>query len=572
MAAAAQQSDGVILAQDGAILVAAPYAIPTLLLCRRLIGGWWDPSKKVWTWTDTPANRERISRAFPRYPLVETPAAAGEPAQQAAGAAAGATPTPVAAPAATVQPAMEVEPPAGLRLPLWTHQVTMFNHAINTLRAHGAALWAVGMGCGKTYAALALIDKYAEQGDRLFLIVAPQAVLTVWMREIINKMSVDWIVLVLNQKVGTAKDKAALMAEKIELAKMLDKPVVVIVNYDSIWRDGLEAEVLKYEWALVVADEIHRIKAPGGKASTYFKRMAPKARRRLGLSGTPAPHSPLDYYGLFRWLDRRVFGPSFAAFRTLFAIMGGFQRKEVKGYKNLDLMERKLAPYTLRIGREVLDLPDVTNNMLDVEIGAEARRAYTSMDKAFIADVKDGLVTSANALVKLLRLQQIANGWIIPDGQELPCTLDNAKLGVLEELFEGTGDEPIVVFCRFHVDMDRIAALCDTMGKSRMELSGRRNELAQWQDGQAQVLLVQLAAGSVGVDLTRSRYAIFYSLSFSLGEFDQALARVHRPGQNRPVSNYFLLAEKTVDHRIMRALNSRREVVESILEDIRKGQ
>ena len=80
----------------------------------------------------------------------------------------------------------------------------------------------------------------------------------------------------------------------------------------------------------------------------------------------------------------------------------------------------------------------------------------------------------------------------------------------------------------------RIHEACAGLGIHSLELSGRRDELKRWQDGGAQVLAVQISAGGIGVDLTRARYSIYYSLSFSLGEYDQALSRVHRPGQTRP--------------------------------------
>ena len=87
--------------------------------------------------------------------------------------------------------------------------------------------------------------------------------------------------------------------------------------------------------------------------------------------------------------------------------------------------------------------------------------------------------------------------------------------------------------------------------RTARELSGSRHELEEWQDGAGQVLAVQIQAGGLGVDLTRAAYCIYYSLGFSLSEYEQSLARVHRPGQTRPVAYYHLIAEHTVDRREM---------------------
>ena len=129
-------------------------------------------------------------------------------------------------------------------------------------------------------------------------------------------------------------------------------------------------------------------------------------------------------------------------------------------------------------------------------------------------------------------------------------------------MIDEIGDEPIVVFCRFHHDLDAVREVC---GPETRELSGRRNELAAWQAGEGRVLAVQIQSGSVGVDLTRAAYCVWYSVGWSLGEFDQAKARVHRPGQTRPVTYVRLIAKDTIDERIFAALAARRDVIESLL-------
>jgi SNF2 family DNA or RNA helicase len=98
------------------------------------------------------------------------------------------------------------------------------------------------------------------------------------------------------------------------------------------------------------------------------------------------------------------------------------------------------------------------------------------------------------------------------------------------------------------------------------------DDLKRWQAGEAPVLAVQIDSGGVGIDLTRARYSIYYSLGFSLGSYEQSLARIHRPGQTRPVEYIHLLAEGTVDEKVMAALSQRANVVNAVLEQIKEGQ
>jgi len=228
-----------------------------------------------------------------------------------------------------------------------------------------------------------------------------------------------------------------------------------------------------------------------------------------------------------------------------------------------------MSKITFRVGAEVLDLPPATHVTYYCDLSPEARKVYVNIDSDFVARVIDGTITVANALVKLLRLQQITGG-CVPTDDGTTHRVDWSKQKLLADTLEDIGkDEPVVVFCRFHADLDAVHAACESNGYSSMELSGRRDELKRWQDGDAQVLAVQISAGGVGVDLTRARYSLFYSLSFSLGEYDQALARVHRPGQTKPVEYIHMVARNTVDVKIMRALEKRAEVVQAILAEIK---
>jgi SNF2 family DNA or RNA helicase len=150
--------------------------------------------------------------------------------------------------------------------------------------------------------------------------------------------------------------------------------------------------------------------------------------------------------------------------------------------------------------------------------------------------------------------------------------LDSAKMNLLHDVLEDIDpQEAVVVFCRFHKDLEAVSRVADETGRRSLELSGRKDELKQWQAGESPVLAVQIDSGGVGVDLTRARYSIYYSLGFSLGSYEQSLARIHRPGQTRPVEYIHLLAQDTVDEQVMAALARRSDVVNSVLQQM-KGQ
>jgi len=316
----------------------------------------------------------------------------------------------------------------------------------------------------------------------------------------------------------------------------------------------------------------HKIKSASGKASKFCARLRRMAEKMVGLTGTPMPHSPVDLYAQYRALDPRVFGTNVHSFKQHYTITGGFGGYQVLGYKNQEEMRAKFMSIAYQADRSVIELPEATHTVILVELEPKAMKAYKSLAHDLHAAVGAGECTAANALVKLLRLQQLTGGYLKLDEVDRLVEMDTGKREALAELLEGLGQEPVVVFCRFRSDMDAVHLECKAQGLISCELSGRQNDLAAWQQGEGQVIAVQIQSGGVGVDLTRASYCIYYSLGFSLGDYDQSLARVHRPGQKNAVSYYHLIVEGTVDRQVYDALDARRDVVNTILEGIKREE
>ena len=467
-------------------------------------------------------------------------------------------------PAEIVEPDIVV--PDGMVTRPWRHQKAAFRFATEHFAAgRRGVLLAMGMGTGKSLVACMVLLSLAA---RRVLIVCPLRVVPVWVTQFERHVDKPVVLAALDEEIGSVAEKKEWAAEKMKLAQTLGRPFVAVINYDSAWRDPFAAWAEKQNWDIVIADEQHRIKAPGGKASLFFKRMRLHANHRVGLTGTPMPHGPMDIYAQFRFLDMSIFGPSFTAFRTRYAVMGGFQRRQITGFQQLDELERLMNLITFRVGAEVLDLPPATDVTYKCDLSPEAARIYRDLEEDFVARVKDGTVTAANAMVKLLRLAQVTGGCLPTDDGTIH-RIDTSKQKLLADTLEDIGDEPVVVFCRFTADLQAVHRACESLSISSLELSGHRDEIKRWQDGEAQLLAVQIDAGGEGVDLTRARYSIFYSVGFSLGKYEQAKARTHRPGQNRPVEHIHLVVRNTVDVKTMRALEKRADIVNAILAEIK---
>ena len=176
-----------------------------------------------------------------------------------------------------------------------------------------------------------------------------------------------------------------------------------------------------------------------------------------------------------------------------------------------------------------------------------------------MAHMEEGRITAANALARLLRLQQVTSGYVrTEDGRDVE--VDTTKANLLYELLEDIGSEPVVVFARFKHDLEAVHKAAQRLELSSYEISGARKELSLWNEGGG-VLAVQIQSGGLGIDLTQARYAVYYSL----GDYLQSMARLHRQGQERPVEIIHLIAAQTVDEKVMAALAAREQIVESIM-------
>lgn len=453
------------------------------------------------------------------------------------------------------------------KLPAWDHQ----REAFSFVRRKRRAMLAMDMGTGKS-----AVGVWVAAQQSTTLILCPKAVIEVWPKQFEIHSNVECNVVPLTK--GTVKQKAENVRRKLNAQANAHRPdpLVIIMNHEAFWRPPM-MKVLrnpKAYWGAIIVDECHKMKAPGGKASRNLHLLTKhpdNVRYVLGLTGTPMPHSPMDIYAQYRFIDQKIFGTSYTRFRARYAIMGGFEGRQVIGYQNEKEFARKLSMKMFEVSAdEVLDLPEATHNDYFFDLDASERRAYKNIEKDLIHHLEDGTVTAANAMVKVLRLAQVCCGYVTDeDGYSRKVTNNKApaKEKALAELMSDMPKgEAIVVFCRFHTDLEAVQRACADSGRIYRELSGRDNQLADWQNGGGDVIGVQIQAGGAGVDLTRARYCIYYSVGYSLGDYEQSLARVHRPGQERPVFYYHLIARNTIETKLYQALEQKKSVIDFVME------
>lgn len=488
---------------------------------------------------------------------------------------------------------VDVRPAAPAAAPLWPHQAEAVDRALQ----HDGFLLAIGMGGGKSRCAIEVAERTAATR---VLIVCPKSVIGVWPSQLAEHAARRWDVWAgkVNGSRGELRNpsvarraEALIEANKLAIAK--HRPFAAVVNFEASHL-GQMGELLRgTPWDLVIIDESHRIKAPGGKASKHIARVCHQVRARggriLALTGTPMPHSPLDIWGQLRALDGGDrLGTSYHRFCMAFGagevirVAGGIERtiyKDVRADRLADFTGR-IAPVMFQKEQAELDaelgLPETVDVQRSIDLDPKTRAVYQRLERDLIADVEDDVVVAANAMVLTTRLGQLSGGFSKnPDGELVHVADPPEKARLLADVLEDLDEhEPVVVFCRFHADLDAVRGVAERLGRTYGELSGRRRDGLTADSKMAPhvtVLGCQLQSGGVGIDLTRARYAIYYSLDFRLSDYDQSRKRVHRPGQTRRTTYVHLLANDTIDWAVFGALRKRRDVVNAVLERLQKS-
>ena len=314
------------------------------------------------------------------------------------------------------------------------------------------------MGCGKTLTAIATMGAAYQMGAiKTVLIIAPTSVCSVWPKEFDEYADFKYNVAVL------LGDKQKRLATLRGLAAFPFKALLVaVINYESTWREGIFEALLDWRPDMIVCDESQRIKEPKAKQSQAMHKLGDIAKYKLILSGTPIQNNAIDLYSQYRFLDPTVFGTNFYAFRSRYAIMGGFDRRQIVGYKDLDKLIQKEHSIAYRVTKEeALDLPEQTFLTQYITLEGKDKQLYDKIKRDSFAELENGgQITAPTVLTKLLRLQQFTGGFIQADEGLKPEYVFKGKLNALEDILDDyvlSAGKKLVIFCRFRPEIDLIS-------------------------------------------------------------------------------------------------------------------
>lgn len=403
------------------------------------------------------------------------------------------------------------------------------------------------------------------------LIVAPLSILSVWEAEFAQFAAFDYALAVLT---GDS-------AKKMDTLRHMNGAAlqVAVVNYESAWR--MEQELAAWGPDLIVCDEGHKIKTHNISASKAMHRLGAKAGYRLLLTGTLITNKAIDVFSPYKFLNPTIFGTSFYAFRSRYFDMVGYGNHTPVLKRSMEAeLSARLHSIAYRAAKaDCLDLPETTDVVRQVELEPAARKIYRSLVKESFAELASGEVTAPNVLTRLLRLSQLTGGFLGSDENAAVQQISSAKLSAMEDILESAVAEgqKLVIIARFLPEIRAIGKELDRRGLRYACITGevqdRAAQVVQFQnDPDVPVFVGQIATAGLGLTLTAASTMVFYSLDYSMSNYEQAKARIHRVGQRNPCTYIHLIAKGTVDEKVLTALRNKADLAKALVDDCRCGR
>ncbi|MBU3984298.1 MAG: DEAD/DEAH box helicase, partial [Proteobacteria bacterium] len=408
------------------------------------------------------------------------------------------------------------------------------------------------MGLGKTIQSLAILLELSSEGPSL--VIAPTSVSTNWESEV-NRFAPT-----LNIKSLTGKDRQKTIQE-------LGKFDLLITTYTLLQQEN---ELLsQVKWQAVILDEAQAIKNAATKRSKAA--MALQARFKLLTTGTPIENHLGELWNLFHFINPGLLG-SLNRFNERFAI-------PIERYHDREArlkLKKLIRPFILRrIKSEVLEeLPPRTEITLHVAMSKEETHFYEALRQNALQALENNQEKKGRHLQILTEIMKLRQACCHPRLIAPDTNLSSAKLevfaAVVEELLGGR--HKALVFSQFIGHLQILREYLDGKGIAYKYLDGstnsakRKQQVDEFQSGESDLFLISLKAGGLGLNLTAADYVIHMDPWWNPAIEDQASDRAHRIGQTRPVTIYRLICKNSIEEKIVKLHQEKRDLAGSLLE------
>lgn len=469
------------------------------------------------------------------------------------------------------------------KIPPYRHQAAGVRDLLNN---EAFALW-WEMGTGKSKAVVdAACILACEEEIKGVLVVCPSAVKSVWSSQIFGQIKEHcWLPGRVWEFHSSTKAAGYLSAEG---GTRLDW---IVTNYEYIrnkeHRERLEGMLRQFSPFLMVCDESAFIKSRTAEQTKACIKLGEKASRRVVLNGTPIANNPLDLWSQARFLGAGLLPfKNFYHFRSEFAVLGGFQGRQVVQWKNLDRLQDLMRPFSSRVEKkDCMDLPPKVYTQVEVQLSEESWKIYKEMRDEACAWLGENPSLAAQAGVRVMRLAQITAGFlggVVQVGDDLTAEqiaviseIGREKLDAFIEWVKARLEEDpkrkMVAWCRFRPELERCAKELSFLlptykfyGQTKKQRRETEESFSKDTPGPA-LQCAQVQAGGLGQNWAFADVEAYLSNDYSFWYRKQSEDRLHRGGQTKSVLVADFLAtgpkgQRTIDHVMVKAVHGKEDI------------
>ena len=437
------------------------------------------------------------------------------------------------------------------------------------------------MGTGKTKV---LIDNVAMLYDKGkvdgVLIIAPKGVVGTWYNQELPNHLADHIenVTVLWQANINKKQQDKLN----QLFKTGHELHILVMNVEALSTDKgtlFAAKFLRSHKSMLAIDESTTIKNPKAKRTKNILGLGDICKYRRIMTGSPVTKNPLDLYSQCEFLNPSLLQfTSYYAFRNRYAEMKtihvhGRSVDVVHKFQNLKELSETLKPFSYRVlKQDCLDLPKKVYIKREISLSPEQKKLYEQMKKQAFATLNGKQVTSVTVLTQLMRLQQITCGHFTADDGSIQPIRNNRLAELLDVLEEIEGK--VIIWGHYQEDVKNIVnILTDKYGPGSVvsyygltPQEERQKNIKKFQANNGVRFLVGTPqTGGYGITLTEANTVIYYSNGYDLEKRMQSEDRAHRIGQKKTVTYVDIIAQDTVDEKIVKSLRKKINIASEVM-------
>lgn len=431
------------------------------------------------------------------------------------------------------------------------------DYCVNFILSHDSSALLLDMGLGKTLISLTAIKELKDFGLLgKCLIIAPLTVAKdTWPKEIVKWDHLEGLTSSLI--IGNKNQRLAGLAAKAD---------IYITNKENfVWL----TENHKWDFDTVIIDELSGFKATNTKRFKAMRKVRPKVKRMVGLTGTPAPNSLLDLWPQMYTVDMGdSLGKSVTQFRESF-----FYPAQSNGHivykwalKNgaEEMIYDKIAKNAVSMrAKDHLNLPERVDNVIEVELSNKEKKQYQQLKRDFILEIANQEIMAPNAASLGNKLLQLAQGAMYTTDKEV-LNIHEQKKEALDRIIEEANGQPVLIFYWFKFDKERLLKWYP----QAQDIS--TDKITAWNNGEIPIMIAHPASSGHGLNLQAGGHIIvWYGINWSAEYYAQANARLDRQGQTESVIVHHIITKDTEDERALQVVQGKITQQEALMEAVK---